>query len=308
MQARGENWVKHIFVVNPAAGGGRSTADLLARIRSAVSRENDPLDFEIYLTKAPLDAQKYVAQRCREPGRKRFYSCGGDGTLNEVVNGCCAAVGAEVAVVPAGSGNDFVRVFQKPEAFADISRQIRSGSEPTDLLRAGERICINSISIGLDSLTIQNLNRFHRRGRLSYYRALAAAFLGNFRFPIRITADGVEYPQERFVLTAAANGTHYGGGFKAAPKAVINDGMLDLVAVRNLSRIRLLALIGKYKQGRHLDEKVFQNLVLFRRVREVRLKTQQPVPLQIDGEYSITTDITVKVLPAAVRLCRPDMI
>jgi diacylglycerol kinase family enzyme len=142
--------MKHIFILNPAAGKGRAAGFFLPKIIETSKRLG--IDYEIHRTIAPDDARHFVKKRCEaaaadpEPeAALRFYACGGDGTINEVVNGAFGYKNVETAMIPAGTGNDFPRNFGKIKAFEDIERQILGTARPVDVIRY-EYIPVNPVS------------------------------------------------------------------------------------------------------------------------------------------------------------------
>lgn len=115
--------MKHIFLINPAAGKkGNSESIIRPQIEDYCGKNG--LDYEIYVTKCQGDAQNYCAERAKSGEALRFYACGGDGTLYEVVNGVFGNPNCEVAVIPMGSGNDFIRLFGTKEQFCNVEAQV----------------------------------------------------------------------------------------------------------------------------------------------------------------------------------------
>ena len=132
--------MKHIFIVNPAAGKGKTLPAMLQRITYACKEHE--VDYEIYHTATVGDATRYVAKKCRDnPDTEfRFYACGGDGTMNEVANGIVGMENAQLAVVPKGTGNDFVKIFSSPENFNNIGKIInRDHSTVLSSIEAAEK-------------------------------------------------------------------------------------------------------------------------------------------------------------------------
>ncbi len=114
--------MKTVFIVNPQAGPGKDIQKLIDSIQLASSKAGK--DVQIYLTKAVDDARKFVKSYCEKFGKARFIACGGDGTLNEVLNGSIECLGAEIGVIPLGTGNDFCRNFRSQCCFKNIELQI----------------------------------------------------------------------------------------------------------------------------------------------------------------------------------------
>jgi len=127
--------MKHFFIINPAAGNGRIQEAILPRILDAVKKWG--AEYEIHRTSGPGEAVTYVKGRIEaNPGeRVRFYSCGGDGTAAETLSGLYGAEGAELAIIPAGSGNDYIRNFGKKEQFYDVTAQLAGDAVPVDVIR-----------------------------------------------------------------------------------------------------------------------------------------------------------------------------
>lgn len=134
------------------------------------------LPFFIHTTTAPGDAEQYVRAVCEKGLPARFYVCGGDGTLNEAVNGAAFCPHAAVGVIPLGSGNDFIRNFDKPALFGDILAQTEGEAVPIDLLSVNERYAVNMVNIGFDCEVVMQVDRFRQypliRGPFAYLLAV----------------------------------------------------------------------------------------------------------------------------------------
>ena len=154
--------MKHYFIINPAAGKNHTTHDLMSKIVSAANAED--IDFKMYETKAKGDATSYVSEKClKHPDKTlRFYACGGDGTLNEVINAAVGFPNAEVAAVPVGTGNDFIKNFSNTKNFMNMKRQILGESVKIDLIKFNGRYCANVLNIGFDCSVVQKMGQFRR--------------------------------------------------------------------------------------------------------------------------------------------------
>lgn len=227
--------------MNPAAGKG---------ILPAV---ND-LKGEIYITKKPGDAIDFLKRRLADGGDYHIYAHGGDGTQNEVVNGIMEADAGNRVILtpmPKGSGNDFHRI----SSLAD-------SPTPCDLIKYNGRYVLNVLNIGFDCAAAASMNNYKNKpfvsGSAAYILGVATEFIKKtptkMEIAITDTNGNVEYYNDEYLLCAVANGKFYGGGFKAAPAADISDGILDVILVKNISRMRFISLIGDYKNGTHIDE------------------------------------------------------
>ena len=171
--------MKHIFVINPAAGKTNVTEALLPRLHALfVGREEE---LETYLTTGVGDATRFVKERCAASCGEhlRFYSCGGDGTMNEVLQGLAGCANVAMGIVPCGSGNDFVRSFPECD-FSDLELQINAEERPIDLIRFNDQWSANICNAGLDADVCKNMSRYKRlplvSGSGAYIMALIAAF------------------------------------------------------------------------------------------------------------------------------------
>ncbi len=299
----------HIFVMNPKAGK-MNPADLLTPpIKAAFASLDD--SYEIYITKGRGDATRYVAKKCLQSGGAplRFYSCGGDGTLHEVVQGLAAHPNAQLGLIPCGSGNDFIKMLPSELDYFNISAQAKGQTMPVDLLRVGDKYCLNVVNLGLDADAANYMTDFKRlplvSGPMSYNLGLAKSLLMPLGHKLRLTIDDTEIIDGHFLLTVAANGSFYGGHFKCAPLARIDDGLLDLCLVRKMSRLKISDVIGDYKRGRHLDNPKFRDYIVYRRCSKVSIEAQKEICLCLDGEITRSTQIDIEVLPSALTVSLP---
>lgn len=301
--------MKHIFVVNPAAGG-EDKSPYIAQTLNDIDA-----DTELYVTQAPLDATRYVRERCQEAGDEalRFYACGGDGTLNEVVAGAvpAAAGGRAVAVgcVPYGSGNDFVK-YWPDRAFSDLAAQVAGEPVAVDVMRLGDRCCINTLNFGFEAEVCRTMTDVRRKpligGRMAYTTGIVKSLATGRRTPCRITVDGELWHDGDLLLANLANGMYAGGGYRCAPRAVVDDGWLEAMAIGPMSIARFARMIGSYERGTHLDDPRLSDVLAYRRGRRVRIESAAPFYIAIDGELLCGHCFDIECLPRALRFIVPD--
>lgn len=142
--------MKHIFIVNPTSGKGGTVKKFIPTLEQYI-KDHPELDAEIYVTEFSGDGMRYVKQRAKTGENIRFYACGGDGTLYEVINGSYKYPNTEFAVIPLGSGNDFIRILGDKKDLVDIDAQVNGTVTKFDLIKAGDRVAINQCSMGLDA-------------------------------------------------------------------------------------------------------------------------------------------------------------
>ena len=300
--------MRHIFIINPAAGKLNPLALLTPPIRAAAEREG--CNYEIYTTTGPGDAFNFVQGRLDSHcGPVRFYACGGDGTLNEVACALAGHTRASLGIIPCGSGNDFIKILGKDRNFFDIAGQLEGEEQDSDIIRVNDRYSINLCSIGLDADVGANMARFKKwpliTGATAYNLSLAYCLCRPMGHRLRISFDGEEPIEHKLLLMVAANGSFYGGQYRCAPKAQIDDGLMDVCLVDHLSRLRIPPLISAYKEGRHVDDPRFSKLITYRKCRRLTVWADRPVSICIDGEMLTGDRFDFELLPRAIRLSLP---
>lgn len=298
--------MKHVFVVNPKAGKQSAQQE----ISQAIARLPGELDTLMYLTQAPGDAVHFVRQMCGETAEPlRFYACGGDGTLNEVVNGAHGFDHASVACYPSGSGNDFIKYYGGPAPFLDLEAQLAGEEVQVDLMRADDRLAINMVHFGFDAKVARTMLKVRRTpligGNKAYYTGVVAALLQPLATACRVYADDQLLTDGDLLLCTLACGQYVGGSFRCAPRSSNTDGLMDVCLAKPLSRFRFVTLIGAYTKGTHLDDPAMQDIVVYRRARQVRLEAEPPFTLLLDGELVEGGSVVVDLLPRALRFVVP---
>ncbi len=295
----------HVFLLNPIAGNGKFQFGLKEKIEAMAKKAH--LDHLVHVTTDIGNAREFTEHF--HPGEDaRFYAIGGDGTLNEVVNGVLKRKGrGEVGVMPCGTGDDFIRLFPSKEPFLNLEKQIHGKSIAIDAIRTDYIDGINMCNIGIDAETAADVHRFSRYlpGGFAYSVSLVNRLTHKLGTHMALTIDDTIELKDRFMLVSVANGSSYGGGYFAAPKAKVDDGLLEITAVRPLSRLRIAALIRGYKAGTHLDDPSYAPYIVYHQGKKVHLRMEQPTRFCIDGEIIEVKEITIKVLPKAINFIVP---
>lgn len=297
--------MRHIFIVNPISGKG-AALQLEPKIRAVL--EKSGLDWEIHLTKAPGDATAYVRETAAK-APARFYACGGDGTLHEVIEGVKDFPDSAVGVIPAGTGNDFIKSFADPSAFRDIEKQLNGTLHRIDLIKAGDHFSVNVINIGFDCDVVVWLEA-HRgnplcRGTLAYLIGLFCVFLRRLGTELELHFNGKK-EKGRYLLCTAANGQFYGGGFRPAPRASLDDGLMDFAIVKKVGRLRFLSLLPSYRTGTYIDRKDIQDILTVDRCEQLEIIAPEGGNVCIDGEIYPFREIKLEMLPEAVNFILPE--
>lgn len=301
--------MKHIFILNPLSGKGRARRTLLPQIEKEARRAG--IDWDVHQTRHAADAEETVrriSQTTREP--VRFYAVGGDGTLHQVVNGAMGSPHAEVAFIPAGMGNDFARMFDPSAYFQDISRQIHGTPVTIDVIRYNDRYSINVLNIGLDAAVAQKAEEYRSKTPLKNAQAYLAGIVSVLRtnpgYELQITVEDEASLQGNYTLTAIGNGAFCGGGFKALPRASLQDGLLDVIMVNKLKRRTLLPLLTHYRNGKHLEHPGIEAVLSYQQCTRLQITAEGGLQVCADGELSPVDSLDIAVLPGKLRFSVPE--
>ena len=169
--------MKHLFIINPAAGSRDRTKEYSVAIHEICSARD--LDYRIEVSSAPGECTRLAREAAQTGEEVRIYACGGDGTLNEVAAGAAGYHNAAVTVFSGGSGNDFVKVFDDPKAFFDLDRLLECEEATFDLIRVNDEFALNICSVGLDARIGTDVGRYKRIPLLQGFRAYVASTVVN---------------------------------------------------------------------------------------------------------------------------------
>ncbi len=298
--------MRHVFILNPAAGKHQSALAIVPEIEAFFKRY--PMDHVIHITAAPGSATEVAHAEAEKGDAVRLYACGGDGTLLEVASGLVGFDNAELACIPCGSGNDFVRIWPEGTRFRDIAAQVMGTARKIDAIRCNGKLSLNLCSMGLDANIADRMAQYKNlplvSGSMAYNLALVKEFCRPIGQKMRIVMDTVGGKVERegeYLFALAANGQYYGGGYHGAPLSQPDDGVLDFILIRKISHLRVLTILGKYKRGEHLG---FDCCESFRGT-SMTVHAEKPLVYNTDGECDRATEVNFTILPAAVSFVVP---
>ena len=296
--------MKHIFIINPAAGKYDRTEEYTEKIE-AVCRPRG-LDYEICRSNAPGDCRRIAHEAAAAGEKVRLYACGGDGTLNEVINGVVGFDNAAVTHFPGGSGNDMIKMFSETAPFFDLERLLDCDEAQFDLIRCNETHSANILSMGLDARIGTEIARYKKLPLLSGHGAYLASTLVNLLKGISqhfvITLDDGTRLDDKFTLICACNGRWYGGGFNPVPDAEPDDGLLEVLVVKKVSTLTASRVIGKYKAGQYRQ---LPELISHHRCKSLTIACDKPSVVNVDGEAVFTGEAKITVRPRALRFFYP---
>jgi YegS/Rv2252/BmrU family lipid kinase len=288
-------------VVNPAAGGVRGAAALLPvtrRLREAGAH------VEVVYSRG-LEHARELARGASESGHV-VLGVGGDGMVGSVI-GALAGTNTVCGVVPAGRGNDFARALGLPTEPEDLAELLLHG-EPRRVDAIGldsavhrGTVVLGSLYAGVDAVANQHANNSRLlRGSASYYVGGLRAILNWKPAEYRITVDGTPYERRGYTVVAANSG-FYGFGLRIAPDARVDDGILDVVVIQDVSRLAFFKVMDELKDGSHIKRPQVEVL----RGREIRIEADRSIPYGADGEVEAELPVTLRVLPGALNILAP---
>lgn len=272
--------MKYVFIINPASG--KTDYD---KIKQNIMKTLENENYEIYETKAPKEATE-IASRFKNEENTIVYSVGGDGTLNEVVNGIAKGK-CKLGIIHTGSGNDFYRTLKEAQ-----TENVR-----LDLGKVNGRYFINIASVGMDAETCNNANKIKSKIKLhsSYYLALIHTFLTFKSKSLKLKIDKNVYAGD-YIIAAICNGKYYGGGFKIAPVASFDDNQFDIYLVSKASKFKLIKILLALLKSEH--EKY--NEVRKYTGKNITITSENNLIVNIDGEITISKNIEIEMIEDAL--------
>lgn len=294
--------MKHVFIVNPKAGKNDHTIAIIEHLK----KYDGKLDYFIYNTKGPKDATSYVRECLKSTNETiRFYACGGDGTLNEVVNGAIGFSNAEVACYAIGSGNDFVKALGNMNDYKDLDKVINGQVREIDVMKCGGNYCLNICNFGFDAWAALKMAKYKTwplvSGKMAYNLGVVYSVFFKMKHYLKVEVDGEVLYDGKALLCSIANGICYGGGYYCAPKAKLDDGLLDVCLVKNVSIFTLAGLIGLYKSGKHLDNPKFKKYIYYKTGKKIVVSSNKPICYCNDGETFHVEKLELEVIENALK-------
>lgn len=296
--------MKHLFIVNPIAGGKDSTPVIRDMVEKAFRDRADR--YEVYVTKAPMDAVDKIKQDAASGEELRIYACGGDGTFNECVCGAAGIDHAAVCPFPTGTGNDFCRMFgDEKDLFKDLDALLDGSVHPIDVIECNGRYSANICSVGIDARIGTSVHKYSKLpligGAAAYVVSSAVEMFKGIARNMRIKG-GEFIANGKHTLVCACNGRFYGGGFNPSLDAMPDDGLMDVFVVKEVNILTFAALIGKYAAGKAME---MPKYVTHLRCREIEIGFDDENVVNVDGEALFTRKALMKLIPAGLNLIIP---
>ena len=313
--------MRHLIVFNPGAGKNNERAE---SFRNQISSSFAGLDHDVYETEGPRSVIPFLKNYLNKykDDTVRVYACGGDGTVHEVANGLVGAKNAELAILPIGTGNDFVKTYgvtnENIEQYRDFKPLIEGMASPIDVSKiTGDGLdepwySINVINFGFDAIVGARGNYYKehgfpkkvKEGTNPYDFALHNDAMKYGRFnDIEVFADGQKLNEKQILLATLAQGQWVGGQFKCAPKSNNADGLIDVCVLKTMTFLGLGMIIGTYTKGKHLDKP--RKKIVYKQAKQVTMSGPKDFDVCVDGEMIKGNNFTVEVVPGAIKLVAP---
>lgn len=301
--------MKHLFIVNPVAGR-QKPEDKLRLIHEAIDRlpaeKRESEEFEVYVTAAPMDACAYIKEAAKKAQELRIYACGGDGTLNECVNGAAGLSNVAVTHFPCGTGNDFIKMFgPDKDRFFDLTELMNGEVRPIDVIDCNGRCSVNICSMGLDARIGTDVHKYSGMplvgGAAGYVVSLAANYFKGITTAMTARTEGLVCGPE-LNLVCVCNGRFYGGGFNPTNDARPDDGYMDVLIVSGVSRLSLLGALMSYGKGKYRS---CPQYITFVRTRLLEIDAAAEEVINVDGEAEYGSRVRFELVPGGLNFIFP---
>ena len=299
--------MKHIFIINPTAGKSDSRQNIYDMADEL--RHRHGLDVHCILTKKQGHATELAQKLCESGEDLRFYACGGDGTVNEVANGIIGYDNAAMTVIPVGTGNDFLKNFgDDAEKFKDAENLWDGPQFPMDAINVNGRVALTIACSGIDARVAADVHKYSESplldGKGSYIYSLAVNFLfKGIGSHWTVTLDGVPVKGD-WSLVAVCNGRYYGGGFMPVAEARMDDGVLNTLVVKKVSRVTFAKFVGPYSKGEYSK---FPEYAHCSTPQVIRIHSEkQDIVTCLDGECMTNSDVTIRLSEKKLNFFGPE--
>jgi len=266
------------------------------------------IDYEFYTTTGEGDGTRFVNIYSDLNPKKEvcFVSCCGQGTANELLPGVINQPNKYLAMLALGGTNDLTKCFPGYD-FTSVKAMLEGECMLLDAIKVNDNYAINVISVGLDAKAAYYTNIYASEGRSNPYEkgTLAAIFIGR-KNKVRISLDGKDMGLKKITLATFSNGHYYGGIYHCAPRAILDDGLMDVCVMKSCSLPRIGLTFNKYVEGKHLEDTwLMRNTFIYRQARHVELKSDELLILNLDGELLQSRNVTMDILEKSVKMIIP---
>ena len=303
---------KYLVIVNPNAGGRKAEKDW-PKIKELLAQH--AIDYELVLTEYRHHAIQVVPEKIKENNYRKIIAVGGDGTVNEVVNGIFAqdiipTKDIQLGVIMIGTGNDWGKMFDIPSDYSEaIALIIKGKSFIQDVGHVSyfvgneekTRYFINCAGLGFDALVTETTNKDKDSGNsstLSYFKSLIGSLFRYKPVDVRVQIDNREILNGKLFTLSLGIGKYTGGGMQQNPNAIADDGLFDLMLVDNIAKTKLIRKIKKLYDGSINDIKEVQSY----RSNNLKVESDHKLMLEVDGESLGHAPFTFGLIPESLQV------
>lgn len=300
-----DNIIKEwVFIVNPIAGNGYGKT-IVPKLKEMILKHN--VNAEVIFTERSGHATE-LSEQYLNRGFKYIIAVGGDGTFNEMSRSLINKKGITTGIIPAGTGNDFVQILGFPDRFSDSEWDIFFNRTVIgmDAGSCNGMIFFNGMGLGFDAqVASENYTepgKVKRGSKYKYIWHIIKTLLFFREKRMMVITDTGRHESDCFINTIA-NGRRFAGGFYLTPKAIANDGLLDVCMIKKLSLTERFSILLKVPKGTHISDR----RVNYYETAGIRLEFLEEVPFHVDGELNFSDKFDVTVLPGALNIIyNPD--
>lgn len=298
--------MKYVFVVNPYSGKSELKEDLFEKLE----KYKDKIEYEICNLNSRERTIEYIKDYCTHHKEDVvFVAVGGDGTLNTVVNAVMGFDNAIVTCYPCGSGNDFVKIYGGKDKFLKLDNLINGVETKIDVMKVNDMYSVNVTNFGFEAAVCDVANKVRRKkiigGKRSYTTGIIVSIFKSMKTKCKIIADDEVIAEKSVLLGGLANGKYVGGAYKCAPYSDNEDGLLEVCIVKPISIFRFASLIGKYKEGKHLDNPKLRKFINYKRAKNVVIEATDKFKICLDGEIYTGNHFEIENMKQVLRFIKP---
>jgi diacylglycerol kinase (ATP) len=301
MSEKKKEWV---FIINPIAGNGFAKS-IVPKLKEMIEKHN--IDAELVFTERSGHASELSALYF-DRGFRYIIGVGGDGTINEIARPLINKKDVVIGLIPAGTGNDFIQILGFPDRFADTDwdRFFNCEVIAMDAGKVNGMIFLNGMGLGFDAqVAAENYTepgKVKKGGKHKYIWHIVKTLLF-FREKRMTVITGIEKHETDCFINTISIGRRFAGGFLLTPKAIADDGLLDVCMIKRLSLAERFSILLKVPEGKHTTDK----RVNYYQTPGINLEFSEEVPFHVDGELNFSKKFDVSILPGAINtIYNPD--
>lgn len=296
--------MKYIFIVN-----GR--ADMVDRIDAELEKQlkGVDIDYDVYHTEGVGDGIRYVRIYCDLHPEEEvcFVACGGSGTTDEVASGIVGFKNKSMAILAYGSTNDLTKYYPDRD-FKSLSRILSGENTLIDIVKLNDNYSLNVACVGFDAMVSYVSNAYIIAGMpgvKAFRKGVVDCLLSHRRNNVVVTADGERLNRKRLLLCTMSNASWCGGQYFCAPRAKVDDGLIEVCLFKTCTLLEFLIMMSFYEKGTHLESPFCRKRLVYRRARHLELDSKSLIMVGLDGETFAASHFDVDIVPKAINLVLP---